>query len=74
MHTDNSSLHRLFNCMIGRQTKKRFVACRLPGSAVSERTMGQAAMAAANGPAGGSKVALGHCGIHWVGLHMHLTS
>ncbi len=41
---------------------------RLPGSANLERSASKAAtaVAAANGPCGAFKVALGHCGIHWV--------
>lgn len=41
---------------------------RLPGSAKLERSDSKAAIAvaAANGPSGAFKVALGHCGIHWV--------
>ena len=46
--------------------QQQAVACRLPGSAVFERSASKAASAAANGPAGSFKVALGHCGIHWV--------
>ncbi len=46
------------------------VSCpnRLPGSANLERSASKAAtaVAAANGPSGAFKVALGHCGIHWV--------
>lgn len=45
------------------------VYARLPGSATLERSIGKTAVsaAAANGPSGALKVALGHCGIHWVG-------
>ncbi|KAL0042381.1 hypothetical protein WJX77_010775 [Trebouxia sp. C0004] len=41
---------------------------RLPGSANLERSASKAAtaLAAANRPSGAFKVALGHCGIHWV--------
>lgn len=41
---------------------------RLPGSSNLERSASKAATAAAaaNGPSGAFKVALGHCGIHWV--------